>query len=278
MNGSGLRAHYLERERAFLRYLDIPGDGPPLVWVHGWQCSSTGELLPAAVQAPLKGRRSLLVDLFGHGYSDKPVDFTYTLVDHARTVVDLLESLGFDEFGLVGHSMGGEICIRVAAALPDRVTLLVMAEGTLDPHGEEVFSGQTEDEFADTGFAALLAAMRERATADPTGVPAVHLGLTSGLEPRAIYREDVSMRDGHDPAARSLLGELAAERWYLWGALSDPQPEFDRGIEELGVTVARVPGTGHAMGLQNPEGLAEAIAGIVSTTWSAPRLPSPDSA
>jgi hypothetical protein len=156
-----------------------------------------------------------------------------------------------------------------------------MAEGTLDPHGEQVFDGQTEDEFAGTGFAALLGAMRERATADPTGVPAVHLGLTSGLEPRAIYREDVSMRDGHDPAARVLLGELAADRWYLWGALSDPAPEFDRGIEELGVKVARVPGTGHAMGLQNPEGLAVAIAGIVATAWPAPRarqLPSPDSA
>src|SRR3954454_858774 len=151
MTGSGLRAHYSERDRAVLRFVALPGDGPPLVWIHGWQCSSTGELLPAAVQPPLKGRRSLLVDLLGHGYSDKPVDFSYTLIDHARTVVDLIESLGFDECGLVGHSMGGEIGIRVAAALPGVVTLLVMAEGTLDPHGEQVFDGQTEDEFADTG-------------------------------------------------------------------------------------------------------------------------------
>src|SRR5689334_24674564 len=134
MADSGLRAHFLERDGAFLRFLDIPGDGPPLVWVHGWQCSSTGELLPAAVQPSLKGRRSLLVDLLGHGYSDKPLDFSYTLVDHARTVVSLLDSLGVDECGLVGHSMGAEIGIRVASALPDVVTLLVMAEGTLDPH------------------------------------------------------------------------------------------------------------------------------------------------
>src|SRR4051812_20093963 len=113
---SGLRAHLLAEDRAFLRFLDLPGDGPPLVWVHGWQCSSTGELLPAAVQPPLRHRRSLLVDLLGHGYSDKPTEFRYTLVDHARTVVDLIEALELDECGLVGHSMGGEICIRVAAA------------------------------------------------------------------------------------------------------------------------------------------------------------------
>jgi pimeloyl-ACP methyl ester carboxylesterase len=247
--------------------MDIPGDHPPLVWLHGWQCSSTGELLPAAVQPALRGRRSLLVDLLGHGYSDKPVDFSYTLVDHARTVVDLIESLGFDECGLVGHSMGGEIGVRVAAALPDVVTLLVMAEGSLDPDGEEVLDGQTEDEFADTGFAALLDSMREGAVKDPSGIPAVHLGLTSGLEPRAIHREAVSMRDGHDPAARSLLADLAAERWYLWGELSDPELDFDVGIEQIGVKLARVPGTGHPMGLKNPEGFADVIAEIVDATW-----------
>src|SRR6185437_11222412 len=104
-----MKAVFLPSDRAFIRYLEIPGDDPPLVWVHGWQCSSTGELLPAAVQPPLKDRRSLLVDLLGHGYSDKPVDFSYTLADHARTIVDLLDRLGFDECGLVGHSMGAEI-------------------------------------------------------------------------------------------------------------------------------------------------------------------------
>jgi pimeloyl-ACP methyl ester carboxylesterase len=51
---------------AFLRFLEIPGEDPPVVWIHGWQCSSTGELLPAAVQPALAGRRSLLVDLLGH--------------------------------------------------------------------------------------------------------------------------------------------------------------------------------------------------------------------
>jgi 4a-hydroxytetrahydrobiopterin dehydratase len=75
------------------------------------------------------------------------------------------------------------------------------------------------------------------------------------------------MRDGSQPSARSLLAELTAERWYLWGALSEPEPEFDRGLEDLGVRVARVPGTGHAMGLQNPAGLASTIAGIVDGGW-----------
>ena len=156
-------------EGVFLRFLDIPGDDPPVVWIHGWQCSSTGELLPAAVQPPLAGRRSVLVDLLGHGYSDKPHDFSYTLVDHAQTVVELIDRLRIEECVLVGHSMGGEIAIRVAAARPGVVKTLVMAEGTVDPHGEEVFGGQTEDEFVSSGFAELVASQRSSAEADPGG-------------------------------------------------------------------------------------------------------------
>jgi pimeloyl-ACP methyl ester carboxylesterase len=97
---------YLPDNRAFVRYIEIPGDDPALLWLHGWQCSSTGELLPAAVQAPLRGRRSLLIDFLGHGYSDKPPDFAYGLEDHARTIVTLIDALGLSECGLASIVQG----------------------------------------------------------------------------------------------------------------------------------------------------------------------------
>lgn len=73
-----MKAVHLPSDGAFLRYVEVPGEDPPLLWLHGWQCSSTGELLPAAVQAPLRGRRSLLIDFLGHGHSDRPLAFPYT--------------------------------------------------------------------------------------------------------------------------------------------------------------------------------------------------------
>jgi hypothetical protein len=51
------------------------------------------------------------------------------------------------------------------------------------------------------------------------------------------------------------------------GGLSDPEPDFDVGIEQIGVKLARVPGTGHPMGLKSPEGFADVIADIVDATW-----------
>jgi pimeloyl-ACP methyl ester carboxylesterase len=262
-----MKAVHLPDDRAFLRYIEIPGEGPPLLWLHGWQCSSTGELMPAAVRAPLRGRRSLLIDFLGHGYSDKPLDFAYGLEDHARTVVTLIDALGLSECGLVGHSMGGAVAILVAAARPMVVSLLVMAEGHLGPEGDDGLDGQTEDQFAERGFPAKLVDQSKEAEAHPDSLGAAHLGITRLVEPRAIHREAVSMERETDPSLRSLLGGLEMPRWYLNGELSDPYPEFDREMTAIGVGLKVVPQTGHPMGLQNPEGLAQTIAEVIPASW-----------
>ena len=256
---------YLSSERAFLRYIEVPGDGPPLLWLHGWQCSSTGELLPAAVRAPLRGRRSLLIDFLGHGYSDKPLDFGYALEDHARTIVALIDALGLTDCRLVGHSMGGGVAVHVAAARPAIVSLLVMAEGALGLGDEAApFDGQPEDWYVERGFAELLTSQALEAEAQPTGLRAAHLGITRLIEPRAIFREAVSLSHRTEPPILSLLAGLTMPRWYLMGELSDPVPELERDLAAMGVGWKVVPDTGHAMGLQNPEGLAQAIAEVLA--------------
>jgi pimeloyl-ACP methyl ester carboxylesterase len=262
-----VRACFLPADRAFLRYVEVPGADPPLLWLHGWQCSSTGELMPAAVQGPLRRRRSLLVDLLGHGYSDKPLEFAYGIEDHARTIVALIDSLGLRDCGLVGHSMGGAIAILVAAARPTVVSLLVMAEGQVGPEGDDGLDGQTEDQFVELGFPARLAGQSKEAQAHPDSLGAAHLGITRMVEPRAIHREAVSMERETEPSLRTLLAGLLMPRWYLNGELSDPDPEVDRELAAMGVGVKTVPLTGHPMGLQNPEGMAEAIAEAIPASW-----------
>jgi pimeloyl-ACP methyl ester carboxylesterase len=262
-----VKAVYLPSDRAFVRYIEIPGDDPPLLWLHGWQCSSTGELLPAAVQAPLRGRRSLLIDFLGHGYSDRPPDFGYRREDHARTVVAFIDALGLSNCGLVGHSMGGAVGVHVAAARADNVSLLIMAEASIDAGGEVPLGGQSENEFLEHGFSELLEAQAKKARAQPDGVPAAHLGITRIVEPRALHREAVSGERGTNPSIRSLLREMQIPRWYLQGEQSDPAPDLERDLAAMGVGWKVVPKTGHPMGLQNPEGLAQAVADVLAKSW-----------
>jgi pimeloyl-ACP methyl ester carboxylesterase len=259
---------YLPADRAFLRYIEVPGDDPPLLWLHGWQCSSTGELMPAAVQKPLRGRRSFLIDFLGHGYSDKPLDFGYRLEDHARTIVALIDALKLGECGLVGHSMGGAVAILVAAARPAVVSLLVMAEGSVGPAGDDGLGGQSEEQFVERGFPELLEGQEREAAAKPDGLRASHVGITRLVDPRAIYREAVSMEVETAPTLRSLLGGLQMPRWYLLGGLSDPEPAFEQEMARIGVGWKVVPRTGHPMGLQNPEGLAQSVADALPASWA----------
>jgi pimeloyl-ACP methyl ester carboxylesterase len=258
---------YLADERAFIRYIEVPGAGPPMLWLHGWQCSSTGELMPAAIQAPLRGRRSLLIDFLGHGYSDRPPDFAYTREAHARTIVALIDALGLSECGLVGHSMGGAVAVHVATARPAIVSLLIMAEPSIDAGGEEPFAGVTEEHFVTHGFRELLEAQSKEAEVQPDGLRAAHLGITRLVDPLALHREGVSLERGTDPSVRSLLRTLQMPRWYLLGELSDPEPDLQHDLAAMGVGWKVVPETAHAMGLQNPEGLAQAVAEAVAASW-----------
>jgi pimeloyl-ACP methyl ester carboxylesterase len=258
---------YLPDDRAFLRYIEVPGEDPPLLWLHGWQCSATGELLPAAVRAPLRGRRSLLIDFLGHGYSDKPPDFAYGLEDHARTIVALIDVLGLSDCGLVGHSMGGGVGVQVATARAKIVSLLIMAEGSVDAGGEVPLGGQTETQFVERGFDELLEAQSKEAEAQPSGLRAAHLGITRLVDPRALHREAVSLERGASPSVRSLLSKLQVPRWYLQGEASDPEPDLQRDLAAMGVGWRVVPNTGHPMGLQNPEGFAQAVAEVLAESW-----------
>ena len=262
-----MKAVYLPNDRAFVRYIEVPGEDPPLLWLHGWQCSSTGELMATALQTPLRGRRSLLIDFFGHGYSDRPLDFAYTREAHARTIVALIDAVGLSTCGLVGHSMGGAVAVHVAVARPNIVSLLVVAEPAIDAGGEDALGGQTEDQFVERGFNELLEARSKEAEAQPDGLRAAHLGITRLVEPRAVHREAVSLERGTDPSIRSLLRTFQMSCWYLQGQLSDPEPDLQRDLEAMGVGWRVVPNTGHMMGLQNPEGFARSIVEVLPASW-----------
>ena len=111
----GVPIHYIER-----------GSGPAAaVLIHGFlgHTYSFRYLIPELA----KDRRVVAVDLKGSGYSSRPQKGDYSLTEQARLVIRLMDKLGIDRASFVGHSLGGEVAMRLAANWPERVEKLVLA-------------------------------------------------------------------------------------------------------------------------------------------------------
>jgi pimeloyl-ACP methyl ester carboxylesterase len=69
-----------------------------------------------------RGNRVVLLDLLGHGQSDKPVQPSAHRMDlYARHVLALLDELGVDQVVLGGISLGTNVSLLTAAQAPERV-------------------------------------------------------------------------------------------------------------------------------------------------------------
>jgi pimeloyl-ACP methyl ester carboxylesterase len=94
---------------------------------------TNGLLLDAGVNRQLArslaahGFRVVLLDLLGHGTSDKPHHATLHRMDrYARQVVALLDELGVARAVVGGVSLGANVALHVAVQAPDRVAALLV--------------------------------------------------------------------------------------------------------------------------------------------------------
>jgi pimeloyl-ACP methyl ester carboxylesterase len=106
------------------------GGGLPLVFIHGNGANLTQ--WRAQLDYFRKTRRAVAIDLRGMGLSDAPANGEYTIDSMAGDVHDVVNALRFDRFVLVGHSFGGAVVARYAAANPDRVAATIYADSAGD--------------------------------------------------------------------------------------------------------------------------------------------------
>jgi pimeloyl-ACP methyl ester carboxylesterase len=99
--------------------------GEPLVLLHGIAGSSAD--WEATVQH-LGQRRIIALDARGHGESDWDPDEAYSGDQHFSDVATALDALEVDRCTLVGFSMGGGVAIILAAALPERISGVVVVD------------------------------------------------------------------------------------------------------------------------------------------------------
>ncbi|MBK1635016.1 alpha/beta fold hydrolase [Rhodovulum adriaticum] len=105
------------------------GQGSDIVLIHGLFCSIAFWWFWVAPKLA-ETHRVTAMDLRGHGFSGLTPD-RYRARDMAEDVLALLDHLEIQRAHIVGHSFGGAVAAALAAAHPDRVHRLSLADAWL---------------------------------------------------------------------------------------------------------------------------------------------------
>jgi pimeloyl-ACP methyl ester carboxylesterase len=101
------------------------GQGVPVILLHGFPLSS--EMWTPIRTAVEQAARLITPDMRGFGGSSKP-EHGYSMEALAEDVIRLADRLELPRFVLGGHSMGGYVALRVAAARPERLAGLILVD------------------------------------------------------------------------------------------------------------------------------------------------------
>jgi pimeloyl-ACP methyl ester carboxylesterase len=105
----------------------VEGDGPPLILQHGFTLSSEFWYDHGFVAALQAKYRLVLIDVRGHGQSDKPHDaLSYTTEKISSDIVAVLDDLGMKTAAFWGYSGGGWVGFAVARYALDRIACFVI--------------------------------------------------------------------------------------------------------------------------------------------------------
>jgi len=122
------QSHFVSIGTNKIHYVTTGKGNHTIVFVHCWAGNSGfwREQVPALADKA----RLVLIDLPGHGQSDKP-HTQYTMDFFASAALTVMRDAHVDKAALVGHSMGTPVICRVYKQAPEKVAALVAIDGIL---------------------------------------------------------------------------------------------------------------------------------------------------
>ncbi len=241
----------------------------PVVLIHGLM----GSLDDPAIRACLSARSVIAPSLLGYGeFSATPPARLSMAAQIAHLHRLVTERFGAGPVHLVGHSMGGAIAPLFAADHPDLVATIVDVEGNFtlkdafwsgqlarmtETEAEQMLARQRADPAA--WLARLGIAVNERTSA--SAHKWLHLQPASTLRAMGSALVETTSRPDYLESVRKVLathavhlvaGERSRHDW--------DTPEWTLG-QAKSLTV--MPGCGHLMMLDDPEGFGRVVAGLL---------------
>jgi non-heme chloroperoxidase len=258
----------LQLPRASLRLRVVGGGTVPVLLLHGWMMSSAvwDDVIP---HLDLGDRRFLLLDQRGAAGAVGR-DGGHGLLDLGGDLLDLLDALALDRVVVIGHSMGGQLALWLAAQRPDRV-VAVCAVTPVPPAGLALSADALAMFGAVGGDAGMARQVLQLATVGAS--PAVLdrlVDVAMGVDPAAV----APMLHGWTSGADVDLAGVTAPTLVV--ATDDPflSPDFLREalVDKLPRgRLAVLPGPGHYPQVEAPASLAVVLNAFLETI---PRLAS----
>ncbi len=254
----------------------VAGSGPPVVLIHGMVNSSRHW---QKVALRLAERQTVIApDLIGHGDSATPRG-DYSIGAHAAVIRDLLSAIGVDRATIVGHSLGGGVAMQYFWQFPERTERLVLiSSGGL---GDEVSPLLRSMALPGIGLA-VAAAAHPRVVGALAGAGPQARNVARALRPlsepgarRAFLhtlRAVIDVRGQRVSAADRLYLLEAMPTLIVWGERDRTIP-LAHGLAAHGAIphshFATLPKAAHFPHLEDPDGLADVLAGFLDSTTPA---------
>lgn len=221
-------------------------EGEPVVLLHG--LSGSSRWWRRNVPALARGARVVVPDVIGFGRTRVRGKLP-PIGEIADLLAGWMDRLALGPVDLIGHSMGGQISVHLAARHPDRVKRLILVDSAGIPRPVTPFTLAR--------FAAELAPPRR--WGDPRFLPTI-VGDAMLAGPRTILRAiGHILRDD----VRPLLPQVGAPTLVLWGELDTIVPvaharDFREGIPGARMAVLR--GAAHNPMVDRPEDFNRLVA------------------
>jgi pimeloyl-ACP methyl ester carboxylesterase/mannose-6-phosphate isomerase-like protein (cupin superfamily) len=251
-------------------HVDVTGEGPPVVLVHGLGLS--GALWSRFCDAIAPGHTVVRVDLRGAPRSREVERTELTIAGWAADLGAVVDGLGLERPAIVGHSLGASIALKQALERPDRVGALVLIGGEADLSNLAPRMLQSAERIESMGLERWVADFWSKNP--PFSEPSLQRDPSILDEYRDLLLEndpvDYVRQCRAIAGAESLsgrLGEIGHPVLVVVGELDDRTlPEHGRELARAlpNSRLVELPEVGHSIPLEAPEATAEAVAGFLA--------------